>query len=213
MKVIPVFTKVNQENSEFWSNIQKGMPESWSFKLIDLSDAHHQSIYEQCIIADASIEDLKSFLYFQRTFSLPFLYVTRDELTSEATLEILSTGAIDSLSAPLASQLIKAKILHHFDRRDSIKNEKIISDACFTKTEEQILRVILQKTIKTNAVNIYKAVWRESDVQMKTFNVHISKLRKKLKTINLDLKYLQDKTYHVIKKRSLQADREHEKTM
>jgi DNA-binding response OmpR family regulator len=213
MKVMPVFTRINEKSISFWEDVEALMANNWTFRLYELEDALQQSIYGQCIIADISIKDLNKVLYFQRTFSLPFLYVNSSEHNSDEILEVLGAGAIDALTAPLSLQVIKAKILHYFDGRELIKNERLIFDASLTKIEEQILRVILSKSIKTSAENIFKSVWKEGTVQMKTFNVHISKLRKKLRTIDLDIKCLKDKSYHVIKKRTLQADIEKSRSM
>lgn len=206
MKVIPVFTRVNSETLKFWDNIEKSLSNDWSFQLTEFSETFHKSIYGQCIIADIDVNELNEILYFQRTFSLPYLFITNFHLECSQQLKILRAGALDVLTAPVCTETIKAKILHYFSSSHIINNEQMITDACLTKVEEQILRVILGKKIITTAENIYKDVWREGNVQIKTFNVHISKLRKKLKTIGLDVKCLKDKSYHVIKKRSLQED-------
>lgn len=205
---VSVYARRPEECREYWQKIESHMPEGWHFKLKSFEDAIDSSIYDQCIVFNATLEEISSLIHFQRTFKLPFVYLG-NELKSDSLLELLRLGAIDVLCSPNNIEEIKAKVMYQFSsikqKKQYNEHESIIEQADLTKVEERIFRVIINKEIQTTTQNIFDLVWKGKEVQSKTFNVHISKLRKKLKKINLDIKYSSsDKTYHVIKKRTLE---------
>ena len=205
---VSVYAKSPDDCRSFWKSLEDRMPEGWIFTLKSFEDAIDSNIYDQCILFDATLKEMTSLIHFQRTFKLPFVYVG-DRFKSHELLDVLRLGARDILCNLENTEEIKAKIIYQFSpikqKEQYNEHETIIEKAQLTKVEERIFRVIIQKEVVTTTQNIFNIVWKGKSVQTKTFNVHISKLRKKLKELNLDIRYSNfDKTYHVIKKRTLE---------
>jgi DNA-binding response OmpR family regulator len=207
-RLISIYTRKVKEAQEFWHSIEQIIPENWSFVVKSYSEAVNANSVDQCIIYDATLKEVRGLTHFQRSFRMPFVYVG-DKLNSSELLEVLKLGAKDVLCSLDNKEEIIAKMIYRFSsiqqREDYHRHEALIEKAELTKVEEKIFRLILNREVVTTTQNIFDIVWKGKAVHIKTFNVHISKLRKKLRKIDLDIKYLStDKTYHVTKRRSIE---------
>lgn len=203
-KWIPVFINPEQFSLKIWSEVEASLPKEWRFQYLKTSQYTYENIVNRFIIVDAEIGLLKEFLFHQRSFAVPFIYVFTKECTAEDICNVKKLGAEDVICAPLSKSELEFKIKHYFSHQsESYKNE-IFTQGNFTQIEENILSVLLKKTVVTTAPNICVAVWGSEDKsKYKTFNVHISKIRKKVAPFGIDIKMQKDKSYHLVKKKSL----------
>lgn len=133
----------------------------------------------------------------------------------------LNEGAFDYLTKPFNRNELQVKVrkaIHHFRNATEYKVDKIqkkIStsaelEASLTPTELSIIDFLSkcpQKSAKRS--EIISAVWSNTRVGSKTFDVHIFNLRRKFSEINLKIRFDPPNSYTIIK----QSDESNEKML
>lgn len=155
---------------------------------------------------DTVLHELRKFT------DIPVIVISAKDLI-QTKIDLLRLGADDYITKPFDIDEVIARIEANLRRRNFNKSEvnQIIvykdiimdvqskqviingKDVMFTATEFKIMELLLSHPQKVfSKSNLFESIWEEEyTVDDNTLNVHISRLRHKLKEANSDMEYIE----------------------
>ncbi|WMM23299.1 response regulator transcription factor [Tissierella sp. MB52-C2] len=155
---------------------------------------------------DTILHELRKFT------DIPVIVISAKDLI-QTKIDLLRLGADDYITKPFDIDEVIARIeanlrRRHFNKSEAnqiivykdimmdVQSKQVIingKDVMFTATEFKIMELLLSHPQKVfSKANLFESIWEEEyTVDDNTLNVHISRLRHKLKEANSDMEYIE----------------------